>query len=129
TLNNLQASQGGQYQALVLNTAGVVASSNATLTIILPVAITQQPVSQNVRLPDLNSPGPNVSLSVIASSVTPITYQWRYNDANIPGATNSVLTLPNVVPSQTGDYSVVVRDTYSSATSSVARVKIYSNTS
>src|SRR5207248_2320495 len=127
-LSNVQASQSGSYEVLVFNPAGVAASSNADLIVILPVAIVQQPQSQNVRLPDLTNPvTANVTFSVIASSATPITYQWRYNGGNVPGATGSGFSLTNVTPSQTGDYTVVIADSYSSVTSSVARLKVYSN--
>ena len=45
------------------------------------------------------------------SSVTLVTYQWKFNGADIPGATSSgtlmsTYTLNNVQPSQAGNYSV-----------------------
>jgi len=128
TLNNLQTSQGGAYQVLVQNSAGVAASSAANLTVVLPVAIVQQPQSQTVRLTDLTNPiTANVSFSVIANGYSPVNYQWLVNGTNIPGATSLALTLNNVSPSQTGDYTVIATDPYSSATSSVARLNVFTD--
>src|SRR6185436_3810324 len=39
TLQNVQISQSGQYQVIVQNSAGAVASSNATLTVLAPIYI------------------------------------------------------------------------------------------
>jgi uncharacterized repeat protein (TIGR03803 family) len=36
-------------------------------------------------------------------------YQWQLNNADIAGATNSVLSIPNVQPSQAGTYTVIGR--------------------
>ncbi len=45
--------------------------------------------------------------SVEVRSATPVTYQWRFNGADIPGATSQTLTLPVVRQDQAGLYSVV----------------------
>jgi hypothetical protein len=45
TLTNVQPSQEGLYQALVLNPSGSVASSNALLRVFMPARIIAQPVS------------------------------------------------------------------------------------
>src|SRR5207245_8718350 len=54
-------------------------------------------------------PGANVTFSVSASGKAPLSYQWRLNGKNLPGATLSTLTLTNVQSG--GDYSVVVSNT------------------
>jgi hypothetical protein len=46
--------------------------------------------------------------SVEASSSELVAYQWRFNGQNIPGATNSELTLPALRFEDAGDYCVVV---------------------
>ena len=46
----------------------------------------------------------------------PFSYQWQYNNNNIPGATNSTLALPDVQPGQDGTYSVTVSNPYGSST-------------
>lgn len=94
---------------------------------VVPVAITGHPLSQNVRLPDGLNPVANITLSAAASGSEPISFQWRFNGAIIPGASGSTLLVSITNFSQTGDYSVVVNNSYSSSTSRVAQVKVYSD--
>jgi len=49
----------------------------------------------------------------------PLFYQWYFNFNPLPGATNTVLTLTNVQPSQSGGYRVIVRNVYYGSTYSV----------
>src|SRR5436309_5578517 len=48
-----------------------------------PPIISQQPQSQTINI------GSSVSFTVTVSSVTFVTYQWRFNGANIPGGTSA----------------------------------------
>jgi hypothetical protein len=49
------------------------------------------------------------------------TYQWRFNGANVPGATTTSLALPNVQPASAGTYTVVAsNDTFGAITSAPA---------
>jgi hypothetical protein len=50
--------------------------------------------------------GQSVSFSVVPAGALPVTYQWLFNSAAIPGATNANLTLENVRSTQAGSYSV-----------------------
>ncbi len=52
------------------------------------------------------------------------TFQWRKGNSPIPGATNSVLTIPNVQLSDATNYSVVVGNSNSSVTSSAASLGV-----
>jgi hypothetical protein len=52
--------------------------------------------------------GAEVTLKVAATDISPLKYQWQFNGVNLPGATNSTLTVPNVQASQAGQYVVVV---------------------
>ena len=54
------------------------------------------------------SPGDNVTLSVTAVGAGPLTYQWRFHDTNLPGATQPTLLITNVQAARTGPYSVAV---------------------
>jgi uncharacterized repeat protein (TIGR01451 family) len=67
--------------------------------VILPVTITNQPVSQSVPV------GGTASFTVGGSGSAPINYEWFFNGALIPNATNDVLTLTNVTATQAGSYS------------------------
>jgi hypothetical protein len=76
-------------------------------------------------------PGGNPSLTVNYSSSVPLsTIQWLENGAplnnsgRISGATTSNLTISSVAPSDTGNYSVVLSNTYGSVTSVVDSVYV-----
>lgn len=113
-LTNVQPSQAGTYAVMAFNRAGSVCSTTAVLTIILPATITEQPQSLNVN------PGTNVTFRVGASGNGPLAFQWRFNGTNLPGATNSSLTLTNVQLANAGPYTVVVTDSIGSMTSEPA---------
>lgn len=67
--------------------------------------ITNEPVSQSV------SQGGDATFTVGADGTLPLSYQWRFNQANIPGATSASYTRSNVQPTQVGNYSVIVSNT------------------
>ena len=83
-------------------------------TAIAQPTITTQPKSQSVSL------GANVTFSVRASSAAPLSYQWRFNGAEIAGAVTNGLSLANVSVSAAGEYLAVVSD--ASGLSSTSRV-------
>jgi hypothetical protein len=103
-LSNVQASQAGDYSVDVFNAFGSVSSDRAVLTALIPAYITQQP--QSIRV----GGGSNATFTVVASSQTPFTYQWRHNGLDLMGATNAMLTLTNVQLSDAGEYTVVITD-------------------
>jgi hypothetical protein len=79
-----------------------------------PPAFFSQPQSQTVIQ------GQNASFSALAGGSAPLSYQWRFNGANLSGATNSALTLTNVQTGNAGSYSVRVTNSLGSITSSNA---------
>jgi WD40 repeat protein len=106
------------YSVVLRNAFGSVTSQVATVTITTPPTITAQPQSQTVNL------GVTVSFRVSATADEPLSFQWRFNDRDIPGATQSTLTLVAVRPEDSGDYSVLVtgrtRGTKASAPATLA---------
>lgn len=118
---SVQPSQAGAYSVQVLNPVGSALSSNATLTVRIPATILQQPSSQAV------DPGATVTFTVTATSSSPMTYQWRFNDQDIPGATGSSLTLAHVQDAQSGNYQVIVTDSIGSVASDVALLTVLSS--
>ncbi|MGB7746142.1 MAG: immunoglobulin domain-containing protein [Verrucomicrobiia bacterium] len=69
--------------------------------------------------------GQDTSFSVQASGTAPLSYQWYYNTNTVlTNATGSTLTLTNVQLSDSGGYSVVVTNSYGSATSAVAQLTV-----
>ncbi len=115
-LTAVQSNQAGLYSVNVLNPAGFVTSSNATLVIVNPVTFTIQPLNTNVFS------GTNATLTSLAVGSGVVRYQWRFEGTNIPNATNTSLTLSNISTAQHGNYSVVAIDNVSTAISSNAFV-------
>ena len=62
--------------------------------------------------------------SVSAAGAAPFSWQWRFNEVNITGATNFFLQLSAVGTNQAGIYSVVVADNGGSVTSVTASLTI-----
>lgn len=69
--------------------------------------------------------GQPVSFNVLATGSAPLAYQWQYNAANLPGATNAMLTLTNITAGQSGQYTVSVSNPLGS-TNRAAALTIYS---
>ena len=65
-------------------------------------AIVLSPQTQSIVV------GANVTLAVVAGGGEPLAYQWRWNGADLPGATNAILALNNVSAGQAGTYTVNV---------------------
>jgi hypothetical protein len=61
--------------------------------------------------------GESASFSVTASGSSPLSFQWQFNGANLPGQTNSTLSIPYALPASAGSYTVVVINPYGSVTS------------
>ena len=123
-LNNVQAIQAGTYDVLVYNAYGSAVSSNAVLRLLFPPAILLPPQSVQVRVqPDpLAAPSTNASFSVLAFGSGQLSYQWRFNGADLPGATFANLNLTNVGIAQGGDYNVAISDGVSSQVSQAAKL-------
>ena len=84
----------------------------------VPVTITNQPMSQAVAL------GTSVSFSVSAGGTPPLTYQWNFNGADIPGATNAVFTINAAQSTNAGEYAVLVSNPVDSVLSSNADLSV-----
>lgn len=64
--------------------------------------------------------GGNTTFTVGATGGTPLGYQWRFEGANIAGATASSYTRSNVQPAHEGDYTVAVTNAAGAVTSAPA---------
>jgi hypothetical protein len=69
--------------------------------------------------------GDGCGLTVVASGVGPLTYQWQFNGTDIPGATGTSLDLSGIVFTNAGLYDVVVSGLGGEVTSSIAVVDVY----
>jgi hypothetical protein len=81
-----------------------------------PPAIVTQPQSQTVNA------GANVTFSVATATALPVTYQWLFNGAAIPGATGNTLRLPAVTLASAGSYSVAATNSIGTMTSHKAKL-------
>jgi archaellum component FlaG (FlaF/FlaG flagellin family) len=117
-LTNVPPAQAGLYQAVVLNGAGAATSRVARLSVSLPAFITQQPQSRNALL------GGSATLSVSAVGSGPLRYQWQFNGADLPRATNASLTLTNLQTADAGTYTVAIMDEVGSVTSQPALLQV-----
>jgi len=99
---NAQLADAGSYQLVVTNANGAATSQVATLTVLAPPVITQQPQSQIVQV------GGTVTFAVAAVGTVPFNYTWFYDTNTLLSATSSNLALVNVQLAQAGTYQVVV---------------------
>ncbi len=89
--NDNRAAAGEQFLGSIdeIRISSVARAANQMQFFSPLVTITQDPVSQNV---DYNQP---VTFSVSASSLTQLSYQWRFNSNSISGATMASYSIPS----------------------------------
>jgi hypothetical protein len=84
-----------------------------------PLQLLTQPVGAYQLLD-----GQEWAFTVRACGADPIFYQWQVNGADIPGATNSVLSFNPLLLGDAGEYQVVVSNSQGSVTSSIAPITV-----
>jgi hypothetical protein len=117
------------YHIAVDGRAGASGSGIATLnwTGPTPPRITAQPQSTNVIA------GATVNFNVTAAGSVPLSYQWLHAGTNLTansryiGTTGSQLRLQKVLPTDLGDYSVVISNAYGMVTSAPAFLIVLDN--
>jgi hypothetical protein len=101
-ISSVKLTDAGNYDCVVSNACGSpVTSTQATLSVDETPSITTQPVSKTV------CKGSVVNFSVTAAG-TNISYQWKKNNVNIDGATQSSYTINSADDADAGTYSVAV---------------------
>jgi hypothetical protein len=91
---------------LVDASGNIVLSWNLDATVIDFPRIIAEPVSQSIAA------GDSASFEVVATSQTPMRFQWFFGCQQIPGATNSLLSLSNIQARNVGFYRVVVMNSF-----------------
>src|SRR6185295_19330276 len=81
-----------------------------------PSFLTQPQVDQTVL------EGDKVQLAAAVRGSTPLTYQWKRNGSDVPGATSAILVLDKITEAQEGTYQLVASNSAGSATSDSAHV-------
>lgn len=118
-LESVQASDAGEYVAIVRNFFGTATSAPAQLAVQIPPALTAPPQRRVVLA------GTEVSLHAAATGTAPLAFQWRKDGADLVGATSPTLTLARVTPAATGYYSVLVRNPAGEILSPVAALEVH----
>ena len=122
TLATTTVADSGVFDVMVSNVAGSVTSAPATLTVTpapQPPSITTQPANQTVTAPA------GATFSVVATGDTPLTYQWRRNEAEMLGEVSASVTLLSTTVGDSGDmFDVVVSNVVGSATSASATLTV-----
>ena len=83
-----------------------------------PPQIVTDPVPQKVNL------GDQAEFTVEATGTEPLSYQWRIDGAEIPGATSAILEIPSAQESDGGNYDCVVSNVGGSAVSNPAVLEV-----
>ncbi len=92
----------GSYDVLIDGVCGTLTSTPATVGVFAEPEITTQP--QDIA----GCEGNAVSLTVTATGFEPLTYQWRKDNTDIPGATSATLNLDSLTLTDAGIYDVLV---------------------
>jgi uncharacterized delta-60 repeat protein len=103
---------------LLAATLGLLCSSLVVRAADGVPVITSQPTNQTVAISD------TAMFTVVADGTSPLSYQWNFNGTNLSGATNTSLMLTNVQLTNSGNYAVLVTNTYGSALSSNATLTL-----
>ena len=120
TVSNCQQTNAGLYRLLASNTNGSTFSTNAQLTLRQDPHIVQNPLPISADASD------TTNFSVAYASLSPVTFQWLFNNVAIAGGTNNPYVLSPVYTTNAGNYSVIISNVYGAATSSPALLSVNS---
>ncbi|MGC8886079.1 MAG: lamin tail domain-containing protein [Verrucomicrobiia bacterium] len=118
TIPSAYPSDSGEYSVLVTDAVGTISSQPAKLTVLTHPLFILHPLTTNIN------PGSSATFTALATSSTPIRYQWRHNGIDIPGETNTSITIVNAQLEQSGIYTVVATDDYGSFESNPADLNV-----
>jgi Concanavalin A-like lectin/glucanases superfamily/Regulator of chromosome condensation (RCC1) repeat/Immunoglobulin domain/Immunoglobulin I-set domain len=119
TFINVQTNAAAGYSVVVTNSIGSVTSFVATLTVLLPPAITMQPTNLTVTA------GSAATFTVAATGTAPLSYQWYgVNSGLLAHSTNAALTLTNVQTNNADSYFVTVANLGGLVTSLGATLRV-----
>ena len=101
-----------------LAAAGYTAGQVYSVGVVGLPTITTHPSNQTITA------GGNATFTVAATGDVPLSYQWKKDGVNIPGATSADLIFNPVQASDAGNYTVVVTNAVGNDTSNVATLTV-----
>ncbi|MEY2409869.1 MAG: hypothetical protein QOF48_2539 [Verrucomicrobiota bacterium] len=107
----VQPVSAGTYSVVISNASGSITSAPASLIVRAAPAITMMP------RPLVLNVGETANFDVTANGFAPLTYQWRFNNSPIAGATNPAFVRSNIQFTNGGAYSVTVLNSVGVASS------------
>lgn len=123
TVSNVLYSQNAFVYSLVASNSAGMATNSATLYVLVPPAISQQPT--NVTVVVSNS----ATFSVTASGVPAVSYQWNRNGVPIANANGASYSIAKALGTDNGAvFSVTVSNSVGVVTSSNATLTVLSST-
>ncbi|MCK9405929.1 MAG: immunoglobulin domain-containing protein [Methanothrix sp.] len=110
----------GSYRVRVSNACGSIESNPAVL------AVSSKPVVELESLDRVACDGSEVVLKAQASGTEPLSYQWKKNGENIPGANTNRYLISSILPVDEGDYSLAVSNVCGLAESGAIHISVRS---
>lgn len=111
------AATAGKYTVVATGTCGLKTSSDTVyITVLDKPTVTKQPVDAKLTV------GDRLDLSIEAKDIRSV--QWYKNEAAIPGATTTTLSIASVVKSNAGFYSAKVTNSCGGVVSNYAKVEV-----
>jgi len=109
----------GPYSVVVSNTHGSTLSSPAQLT----VRTTPQILAQFIG--EIADAGSDFTFAPQTTGGRPLTHRWYRNGALVAVSLTNTLSLTNLQVSDSGNYQLIASNSFGSATSSIAVLKVY----
>jgi len=113
-----QTNNSGNYSVVITNSLGSITSAPAALLVGVPPTVATPPSNRAAAI------GSTATFSVAADGTQPLVYQWRFNGASIPSATNADYSVSNAQTNNAGLYDVVTTNLFGSITSAPATLAV-----
>lgn len=117
-LRRLGAQDEGDYSVRVSNTHGEILSETATLSVVASPSITLHPQ------PSFFPVGGQITALVTATGAETLHYQWQRNKRDLPGQTDTQLTLPAQSHKDSGSYRCIVWNDVGRVVSRAAKIQV-----
>ncbi len=113
-LDYVQPADAGAYDVYAINPGGSAFSAPAQVVIAeVPFILTAPPGIYGTNA------GSNVTFTVVAGGTPPLSYQWKANGVDVPGATTPSLAFTNIGLEQMGVYGLTISNAYGVTTTNI----------